>query len=189
MRFPTYDDCQPAEGEAPDPQNVFQWALTTLPLAGDASFTVEPNIRPEWSQLFWDLGFRHHPDLQTKKIVAPFRGQQHTLNGAATIVGVDEPDSPPVLIQDPASLTAHEQAVQLERYRQLGMLPPANVGPEGASVFEGDLFDPLEHTVSAVNGYLLAPIPMSEKRRVMAAEMASKNPRQGILNNPKNRGI
>ena len=59
-----------------------------------------------------------------------------------------------------------------------------------AVVVDGsDLFNPADHTVSAVNGYLMAPIPMSEKRRVIALEMSSKKPRQGILNNPNNRGI
>lgn len=190
MRFPTYEECQPTEGAEPDPRVIFQWFLNKLPLTGDEWFTIDPNIREEWSQLFWDLGLRHDPLLQTKKIVAPYRGQQHALNGSATVVGVDEPDSPPVVIQDPASLTAHEQAVQLERYRQLGRLPEIKSGPAGASVEYGEtLFNPLDHTVSAVNGYLMAPIPIEEKRRVIAAEMASKKPRQGILNHPMNRGI
>ncbi|MEU2002073.1 DUF2744 domain-containing protein [Rhodococcus sp. NPDC019627] len=188
MRFPTYEDCQPAEGEEPDPRQVFQWFLNKLPLTGDEWFTVEPNIRPDWSKLFWDLGLRHHPELQTKKILAPHRGQQHSLNGSATVVGIDEPDSPPMVIQDPALLTAHEQAVQLERYRQLGRLPEMETGPAGASVEYGEEFNPADHTVNGVNCYLLAPIPMTEKRRVMAAEMTGKA-RQGILNNPKNRGI
>lgn len=189
MSYATFESCQPAEGEDPNPRLVFQWALQSMPFAGATPLLVQPQVRPEWSEMLWDLGFRHHPDLATKRIVPPMRGQRNSLNGAVALVGVDEPDPAPEVIQDPATLTVEGQEAQLEEYRKLGRLPAVSRSVEGAEIVSGPLFDPSEHTVSAVNGYLLAPIPVVEKRRVMAAEMASKKPRQGILNAPQNRGL
>lgn len=167
-RLPTIDNCDPE-----DPREAFQWAFVALPFAGSTPLMVDPNIRPEWSQLFWDLGFRHHPELQTKRVIPPHRGPQHALNPSVMVVDKDEPDPDPVVIQDPASLNAYEQDIQLERYRHLGRLPEVPKEPEGAEVWSGGLFDPSEHTPSTVNGYLMAASPV-ERRRVLAAEMVGK---------------
>lgn len=172
-RLPTQESCAPKGGEEPDPREVFQWAFVSLPFAGSTPLIVQDAVRPEWSQLFWDLGFRHHPELQTKKIRPPHRGQQHSLNGSVLVVDVDDPDPDPVVIQDPAALTAFEQEIQLERYRQLGRIPEPNPVVEGAEELSGDLFDPADHTPSTVNGYLMAAQPV-ERRRVIAAEMTGK---------------
>lgn len=167
-----------------DPKEAFQWALISLPFAGSTPLIVQPEVRPEWSQLFWDLGFRHHPDLQVKKIIPPVRGQLTSLNGSAMVVGMDEEPPEGEFIQDPASMTPYAAEMQLELHRRNGTLKDwTPEGPEGASVVQGgDLFDPAKHTAAEVNVYLSAPIPHAEKMRVMAAEMARpKGPRQHIM--------
>ncbi|MFE7717479.1 DUF2744 domain-containing protein [Nocardia rhizosphaerihabitans] len=187
----TYANCQPAEGEAPDPTRIFRWAFGALPFYGSTPLLVQDEAQAQWSQLFWDMGFRHFPELQTVKVRAANRGQQHSLNGAVEIVDIAADDLDPMVIPDPLAYTAHEQAVMAERLYHGGMIGdrvPKWHPDAQASVSSGTPFNPSDHTVSAVNGYLLAPIPDAEKRRVMAAEMTGKK-RDGILRNPANQGF
>lgn len=183
MSFCSFEACQPAEGAEPDPKQVFQWAFQSLPFAGSTPLLVQPEVRPEWSELFWDLGFRHHPELQTKRIVAPIMGQRNAMNGAVMVVDRDDPDPTPEVIQDPATLTAEARELQLNEYRKLGLIPPWDRPVEGAEVVCGPLFDPSEHQPATVNGYLMGASEV-ERRRVVAAEMAGKN-RGRILSNWK----
>ncbi|KAA0016751.1 phage gene 29 protein family protein [Antrihabitans cavernicola] len=171
--YPTLESCDQS-----DPKSAFQWAFVALPFSGSTPLMVQDEVRPEWSALFHDLGFRHHPELQTKKVQMPFRGQQNTMNGAVRVVGIDEPDADASVIQDPAALTAFEQEMQLERYRQIGRIGGRDAESDGAAVW--DDFNPADHTVSYVCGYLHRA-PIAVKRRVIAAEQLGKK-RQGILN-------
>lgn len=179
-RLPTVDNC-----DQDDPKEAFQWAFVALPFQGTTPLKVQPEVRSEWSQLFHDLGFRHHAELQTKKIRHPYRGQQHALNGLVRVVDMDDDEPDPVEIPDPAEFTVHEQELMIERLRHLGRLGERPIEPAGASVDPGEVFNPSDHTVSTVNGYLMA-CNSAEKRRVVAAEMAGKH-RDGILR--KHRGI
>lgn len=179
-RLPTLETCDQS-----NPKEAFQWAFVSLPFQGSTPLLVQPEVRPEWSQLFWDLGFRHHPELMTKKLRHPYRGQQHALNGGVKVVDIDDDGPDPVEIPDPAEFTAHEQQLMIERMRQLGRLPEKNPEVDRASVEGGELFNPADHTPSTVNGYLMACSP-AEKRRVIAAEMTGKQ-RDQILR--KHRGV
>ncbi|WP_431941684.1 phage gene 29 protein family protein [Nocardia grenadensis] len=174
-RFPTYESCQPAEGEEPDPREIFQWALTALPFSGATPLIVQPQIRPEWSELFWKLGFRHHPELQTHRVDPPPRGQQTVLNGAVSVVEKDAPKQDLVKIPDPLKYTPHEQAVMAERLYWAGALRDKVPQSEATAAEEGsmDEFNPADHSPSTVNGYLMAAKP-AERRRVVAAEMTGK---------------
>lgn len=186
-RLPTYENCQPPEGEEPDPTQIFQWAFVALPFSGSTPLIVQPQVRPEWSKLFWDMGFRHHPELQTKKVRAPFRGPKHALNGSVQIVDMDDDGPGNVVLPDPEEYTQFEQQALAERLYFAGALK--DVIPAGheqtASVDTGELFNPADHTPSTVNGYLMAASP-AERRRVIAAEMTGKC-RTSILN--KHRGV
>ncbi|MEU4709518.1 DUF2744 domain-containing protein [Nocardia salmonicida] len=185
----SYEACQPKPGEEPNPRRLYRWALDVLPFSGSTPLLVQPEAQEQWSELLWDFGFRHHPELQTKKVVQPWRGQQHSLNGSARVVGIDDPEPDAVRIPDPLSYTPHEQAVMAERLYHAGMIGDrVPKWEQGASAEAGEPFNPSDHSVSGVNGYLLAPIPIGEKRRVIAAEMVGKK-RDGILRNPANRGI
>jgi hypothetical protein len=177
-RLPTLETCN-----QDDPKDAFQWAFVNLPFAGSTPLLVQPEVRPQWSQLFHDLGFRHHPELQVKKLRHPYRGQQHALNGSVQVVDMDDPDPDPVNIPDPLEYTQHEQQVMLERIEH-GRRSGERAKPEGASV-DREQFNPSDHTCSTVNGYLMACSP-AEGRRVVAAEMVGKA-RDQILR--KNKGL
>ncbi|MGW0245048.1 phage gene 29 protein family protein [Nocardia goodfellowii] len=175
-KFPTYENCQPPEGEEPDPKKIYQWALSVLPFSGSTPMIVQEQARAEWSELLYDLGFVHDPDRQTKRVQLPVRGQQHYLNGAAQIVPVDAPEPDPTIIPDPLEYTPHEQAVMAERLYHAGMLGdrlPAYVENRYAEEESGPAFEPADHSPSTVNGYLMAAQP-AERRRVIAAEMTGK---------------
>ncbi|WP_280395568.1 phage gene 29 protein family protein [Nocardia brasiliensis] len=175
-RFPTYESCQPAEGEEPDPKLIFQWALGYIPFHGSTPLILQEEARAMLSQLLWDFGFEHNPEKQTKKIRLPWRGQQHYLNGSAQIVDIDDPEPDPVTIPDPLDYTAHEQAVMAERLYHAGMLGdkvPVYRENEYAEEESGEIFNPSDHSPSTVNGYLMAAKP-AERRRVVAAEMTGK---------------
>lgn len=179
QRFPTFESC-----DQDDPREAFQWAFARLPFSGSTPLIVQPEVLPEWSQLMWDYGFRHHPELQTKKPVAPFRGQQHTLNPAVTVADVDA-DDPVAVVPDPAQFTRHEQEVLAERLRFAGVITEPEPEVRGAKIMP--TFNPSDHTPSVVHGYLLAADD-DERRRVLALEMRGKQ-RDKILNRPEWRGL
>lgn len=168
-RLPTQENC-----DQDNPKEAFQWAFGALPFAGSTPMMVDPNARPEWSQLFWDLGFRHHPELQTRRIAPPHRGPEHALNPGVMIVDKDAPNPDPVAIQHPSSLNQYEQDIQLEEYRHMGRIPEVVKEPPSAEVYAGaGGFNPADHTPSVVNGYLMG-VSLGERRRVLASEMAGK---------------
>lgn len=134
--------------------------------------TPTSDIAEEWSQRLWDLGFRHDPDAQTKKIRPPHRGQQHPLNNTSHVVDIDEPDPAPVVIPDMSRHTPHEQVVVAEQLYQNGILQRQAPEVDKASI--APTFNPSEHSPSTVNGYLMGQ-PDHERRRVLALEMTGKH--------------
>ena len=165
-RIPTREMCN-----QDDPRTAFKWAFVAWPLTETQPFTPPPDIAEEWSQRLWELGFRHHPDLQSKRIAAPHRGQQHPLNNSSVVVDVDAPDPEPVIIPDMTDLTAHEQAVVAEQLYQTGVLK-RQAPPRDTATVVND-FNPGDHSPSTVNGYLMAA-DEATRRRVLAAEMTGK---------------
>lgn len=51
-----------------DPRQHFAWAFPSFPAPNPqmGDVPVHPMVRPELSQRWWDMGFRHHPELQKK---------------------------------------------------------------------------------------------------------------------------
>ncbi|WP_280430042.1 phage gene 29 protein family protein [Nocardia brasiliensis] len=171
--FPTLASCDQGK-----PEEAFQWAFVALPFEGSTPFLIQPEARPEWSQLFWDLGFRHHPELQTRKVRPPIRGGAHTLNPSVSVVDVNDPDPEEFTAPNMADYTAHEQAIVAEQLRHLqnqGDRP----GPDDTAAVVGELFNPADHSVSYVLGYLHHATEY-ERRRVIASEMTGKR-RDGIM--------
>lgn len=201
-RIPTQDNCNQS-----DPKQKFQWIAVQLPFAGRQEYTPSSDQLEAWSERWDSLGIEHVDNLrkladengnihvsqlpkQKLKLRVPYRGQQHYLNGAMQWIGVDEPEISPVALPNMEEYTRHEQEFIAEQLRYHGVVKDSEPKPDTAVVVDGsNLFNPADHTVNGVNCYLMAPIPMSEKRRVIALEMSSKKPRQGILNHPNNRGI
>lgn len=189
QHVPTFDNC-----DRNDPTQKFQPLFVALPFIGDQTFTPQDEILEKWSKRADDVGMVYGPHLaeladengmihvsqlpQPKvKLLTPRRGPDHTLNGAAGWVDVNEPDPDPVIIPDVGVYTRHEQEIIAEQLRYHGVLPTEKPQVQTAKENLGPLFDPSEHTPSTVNGYLLgvqAQGNTAEMRRVVAAEMAGK---------------
>lgn len=148
---------------------------------------------PSLARLANSHGFIHVDDLpkQVKKFSRPYRGQQHPLNGAGGWVAMDVEEEPPIVIQDPVAMTAHERAAQIERLEYLGYKvdPPEPEVPKARVLDPEELpprFDPAEHSVTEVNAYLRGLLGDEhinddlEHRRVIHAERIGKA-RNGIL--------
>jgi len=185
-RLPTLEECAYSD----DPEVKNQWALVALPFFGTTPHTVEPQLRPEWSKHFDDLGYVWAPRLaeladengnihvsqlptQKLKLRAPHRGQQHVLNNSSAWVDVNDPDPDPVMLPDMSAFTRHEQEVVAEQLRYHGVVREDMPEPEVAEVVSTPAFDPSEHSPSTVNGYLMG-VADAEKRRVVALEMTGK---------------
>lgn len=166
MSIPTRESCDPD-----DPRDAFTWAFVSLPFAPNQTFSPPPQISPEWSQHFWDLGFRHHPDLQVKKFVPPHRGPQHPLNATARWADLNEPDLDPVVIPDVSAYTPAEQSVIAAQLYETGLLTAPEPAIDKAEV--ASTFNPADHSPSTVNGYLMA-VSDAERRRVISLEMTDK---------------
>lgn len=59
---------QQAAADMTDPRQHFAWALAFFPSPNQqmGDVPIHPTVRPGMSQMLWDLGYRHHADLQTK---------------------------------------------------------------------------------------------------------------------------
>jgi hypothetical protein len=62
---------QQAAADMTDPRQHFAWALNSFPSPNTqmGDVPIHPTVRPGMSQMLWDLGFRHHEELQTKWFV------------------------------------------------------------------------------------------------------------------------
>ena len=181
-RLPTFDNV-----DMNDPEQMFQPLMVELPFTAVQNFTPPPDMRKQWSQRWYDGGLRYHDELRVIKLVAPYRGPDHYLNGTSDWIGRDEPERDKFEVADLSKFTVDENKIHAEQLRYLGVVPGQELEPvDTASEINGELFDPRKHTPSTVNGYLMA-CSAAEKRRVIAAEMASGKPRQQILN--KHRGV
>lgn len=169
MHLPTLESCDQSK-----PEEANLWAFVGLPGFGDSPFLVPDYLARPWSKHFHDIGFRHHPELQKRKMRKPWRGQEHSLNGAVSWVPMDSPDPDPMQLPDPAAYTDHEQEMMLERFRYLGKIPDKETKVDQARVADEDNFDPSKHTAGFIAGYLHGK-PDSVIRKVMAREMNGRN--------------
>jgi hypothetical protein len=119
QRFPQQKDCDPA-----DPEQHFLWALTQIPYNHQVTQPIQPRIAKVISKHLHDLGFRHHPKLQKKKLQMPHRGQQHTLNGMSVWVPMDSEEPDPVTLPDVRSMTRHEQELMKAELENVGLIKP-----------------------------------------------------------------
>lgn len=181
-RIPTRDSCN-----QDDPRTAFKWAFVDWPFTAKQGFTPPSDLAEDWSQRLWDLGFRHDPDAQVKKLIPPHRGQQHPLNNTSRWVGMDEPEPDPVVIPDVSSAvrTRHEQEVIKEQLEYDGVIPRQVPQVDKASL--APTFQPADHAPGEVRGYLIGADDR-ERRRVLALEMTGKK-RQQILNDPRWKGL
>ncbi|GAA5081579.1 phage gene 29 protein family protein [Nocardia iowensis] len=116
--IPSQDNC-----DADSPEEHALWALIHLPNVGGAPMVTHPDILRGWSKHLYELGFRHHPELQVKKFQKPAAGPQSQWNASTAWVPIDAPAPDTRVIPDIGSLTAAENAAMIAQYRAAGMIP------------------------------------------------------------------
>lgn len=201
MRLPLQSNC-----DQNDPREAHQWLFVQIPFGPDQGHTPDLRMLPDWSQRVDDAGYRHvdqiraladengmiHVDQlpkQRKRFRAPYRGQQHGLNGSGDWVDMDAEDPAPFIVPDPERFTPHEKAAMAERLYYDGTIKRPEPEVDKASVGTAKpLFRPGEHTPNSVNTYLEYCANDAERRRVIAEEMTGKR-RDQILRNPKWKGL
>lgn len=122
---PQQSDC-----DMSDPEEHFLWGLAQIPV-GAEMMPVQQNTARNMSKHLHELGYRHHPKLQTKKLQMPVRGQQSYLNGLARWVPMDTEDPSPLMLPDVKAMTAEEREWVHQELKAVGHIePPAeDIGP------------------------------------------------------------
>lgn len=134
--IPLQVDCDPD-----DPEEMALWALICLPgLESQAAMLMPPQTLQGWSRRLHELGFRHHPELQTLKYVPP-QGGEHWLDSASgRWVPIDQALPPEVTAPDTSHLSDAELRVLGARLKDQGYVPddesPAVEWEDQASVEE-----------------------------------------------------
>ncbi len=105
-----------------DPEDHFSWALGLIPGIGQSPLIFPETYASAISKHLFELGFRHHPELQAKKWRRPYRGQQTSFNPAGNWVPMDDPDPEPVVLPNVNAFTAQENQAILDQYAASGML-------------------------------------------------------------------
>lgn len=105
-----------------DPEQHAAWALGLIPGIGQSPLIFPENYASAISQHLFELGFRHHPELQSKKWRRPYRGQQTGFNPAGNWVPIDDPDPDPVVLPNVNAYTAQENEAILAQYAESGAL-------------------------------------------------------------------
>lgn len=184
QRLPTEDNI-----DLDDPRQALTHVLVALPFMRQ-TFTPpvdgpDGGTMGDWSEALTKRGVRWHPELAEVKFRPPQRGQQHWTNGDVAWVDKDEPDPEPVELMDIAANTPAENEYYAEQLHYHGYAIDKRAEPvlAGGRV-RGELFDPKQHNVNFVLGYL-HNAEEHEIRRVIAAEMTSRKPRKSILDKYK----
>lgn len=175
-----------------DPEQRFLPVLQALPYGPNATPMVFPeSIARAISRHLTECGVPPiDPDAATKKLRLPHRGPNTGLNGAITWVPIDDEDAaPPVVIQDPATMTVFEREAVVERLRYQGyrINEPEDPPPTARVVDaldEPPRFDPSQHSVTEVLVYLRELDDDIERGRVLHAERTGQA-RKGILKRQK----
>jgi hypothetical protein len=173
-----------------DPEERFLAVLQFVPMVGQSPMGFPEYMARQISKHLTECGVPPvDMALATKKLIRPYRGQQHALNGLGQWVPLDVEEPDPIVIQDPAAMTSHEREAQVERLRYLGykVNEPEAQAPAAQDVDALDdppQFDPGPRTVTEVNTYLRGLDDPVERGRVLYAERNGAA-RAGILKRHK----
>ena len=136
----TQDECNPE-----DPEEFAAWAFNGLLGPGNAVSIFPQAYNRKWSKIFYDLGFRHHPELQTVRYDTTMGNGDFISGSMGEYVKIDEQAEPTtpaatgVPVPDISGLSAEEKRVLYQHLREKIGDAPATDGDTGnhASV-EGD---------------------------------------------------
>lgn len=121
---------QQAQCDMSNPEEHLLWGLAQIPV-GNNSMPIQPQTARNMSKHLYELGFRHHPQLQTKKLQSPIRGPQSSLNGLARWVPIDTDEPEPIPLPDIKAMTAGEREWIHNELKAVGHITPPSpdLGP------------------------------------------------------------
>lgn len=135
--LPLQSNCDPN-----DPDEFAAWAFTGMLGPGNAPAIFPPAITAKMSRRLWDLGYRHHPELQTVEYVVT----GHPQDFISANVGKDVPitdgkkdantEAARPAAPDTSNLTAAEKRALYEELREQ-MFPTPDAPTDRARV-EGE---------------------------------------------------
>jgi hypothetical protein len=114
-RLPTQANCDPD-----DPVEHLLWTLVNVPYTSRQPITFPMALMRAIAEHQHACGARHNPELQTRKLQVPYRGQQHVLNSSSIWVPMDAEEPDPVVIPDMSAHTVHEREHVVQQLRELG---------------------------------------------------------------------
>ncbi len=112
------------------PEEHLLWGLAQIPM-GNNMMPVQPTTARAMSKHLHELGFRHHPKLQTKKLAHPKRGSQSNYNGLSQWVPMDAEEPTPMMLPDVQAMTTEEREWLHKELEAVGHIrpPSPDLGP------------------------------------------------------------
>lgn len=110
-----------------NPRTALGWAMVGLPFQGQAvPMVVQPSQYEEWSQQLWNIGLRHHPELQTVHYQPPAADGNWMTSSAGEWISIEQDFSPESTTPDMSHLTLEEKRVLFERLSEEFATEPLN---------------------------------------------------------------
>lgn len=104
------------DADETDPRSALAWIGVGLPSANKtAPLIVAPDTLGDWSEHWWAMGVRHHPELQKIHYVPPPADHNWIMGSAGHWGPINEPMPPEVTAPDTSHLTLQEKAILLKR--------------------------------------------------------------------------
>ncbi|MEV6063861.1 phage gene 29 protein family protein [Nocardia asteroides] len=117
MPLPLQSECN-----QDDPEEAFVWAFIGLPGPRNGPMLVPQQVLGKWAKHLWDLGFRHHPDLQQLEYHPATPGSEHWLSQAGSWVPVGTPMPPEVSMPSVLDLSMEERRELVRQLQESGEL-------------------------------------------------------------------
>ncbi|MBF6332368.1 phage gene 29 protein family protein [Nocardia transvalensis] len=105
-----------------DPSEAFVWAFVSLPGPRNGPLLVPQPVLEKWSKHLWELGFRHHPDLQTLEYQPPPTPEAHWLNPTGVWVPKGTATAPAATVPDISQMTVAQRHELIRQLQQSGEL-------------------------------------------------------------------
>ncbi|GAB4582312.1 phage gene 29 protein family protein [Nocardia sp. IFM 10818] len=127
-----------------DPEEAYLWALVSLPGPRNGPLLVPQQVLGKWSERLWDLGFRHHPELQTLEYHPSATDGEHWLAQAGAWVPIGTPRPPEVSMPSVTDLSVEERRNLIHQLQASGelahLIDARELQPDVAQdgTFEGD---------------------------------------------------
>lgn len=107
------------DADPDDPRTALAWIAVGLPHANrTAPLIVDPGTLADWSEHWYRMGVRHHPELQEIKYFPPPASHNWAMGSAGQWGPVEEEFPPEVSAPDVSHLSLPEKQVLLQRLQE-----------------------------------------------------------------------